>query len=72
MQEEEKGRVIFFPVIHFPSYTELSNIEKLNDWYNWAIQQIELECGNDRYALALRKQMLANRIRAKFYVVNDT
>ena len=71
MQEEKKGRVIYFPLIYFPSYSQMDEIEKLHYWYNEAAQKIELECGNDKYAIALRKQMLANRIRAKFYVINN-
>ena len=69
--QEKKGRVIYLPMVYFPSYTELEHLQKLQEYYSTCAAQIEFECYGDRYAEVLRKEMLANRLRSKFYVIND-
>lgn len=69
-KEEEKGRVIFFPVKHFPSFLEMEERKHIQDMIKYTWQQIRHECKDDPYAYRLRVEMFANILRSKWKLID--
>ena len=72
--QEKKGRIIFFPIKHFPRYSVSDELERLQAEINQAnfnIRQNHYQNGKyDNYQIMLRKQQLANMLRSKWKLID--
>ena len=66
----EKGKLVYLPMVYFPSFIETHHFQELQFMIKHCIQQIELVEKNP-YNLMVRKQGLANSLRNKIKLVHS-
>ena len=65
----KKGRIIFFPLKHFPSYLTLEELAHMRDKFEILMQQIDYEEQHNHYQRQLRKQIFHNKMREQFKII---
>jgi len=68
---QQTAQVMFFPIKYFPTFLEMEHLRQLQDEIYYCHRKIEHDSQGNRYQIVLRKQLLANRLRESFYIVQN-